>query len=320
MKVVPFSFACITLLLTASALAQEKKPVEANQWLTKMAVAARELTYTGTFVHQLGQRMETMRISHLYDESGELEKLETLDGPAREIVRHNDTVHCYFPESRVVKQEQGRARRYFPALIGESAERLIVHYQVELDAVERVAGYDCQVMWLRPRDRLRFAHRLCAELKSGLLLKAAIANERGEPVEQVAFSTLSIGAPLSRDSLRSAYVGEQHTWKTDASNWSAPASAWYVKEVPPGFRKIMEMQRRMPGQAGPVRQMVFSDGLAAFSVFIEPENRKHPVRGARQVGPVSVLTKHTDEHLITVLGEVPIASLEQVANAVSLRK
>ena len=174
MRLISLSFACFSLLLAGAALGQDRKSAEASKWLTRIAASARELTYSGTFVHQFGRRMETMRISHLFDDKGELEKLETLDGPPREIVRENETVHCYFPESRVVKLEQGRARRYFPALIGESAEKLNANYEVRLEAIERVAGYDCQVLWLQPKDQLRFAHRLCAEIKSGLLLKAAI--------------------------------------------------------------------------------------------------------------------------------------------------
>lgn len=323
MRLISLSFACLSLLLAGAALGQDRKSAEASKWLTRIAASARELTYSGTFVHQFGQRMETMRISHLFDDKGELEKLETLDGPPREIVRENETVHCYFPESRVVKLEQGRARRYFPALIGESAEKLNANYEVRLDAIERVAGYDCQVLWLQPKDQLRFGHRLCAEIKSGLLLKAAIANQHNELVEQVAFTALTIGAPMRREALRSAYVDDQRNWRTDASNWerAAPESAWYVKEAPAGFRKIMEMQRRMHGRAEPVRQMVFSDGLAAISVFIEPNNGvPPPLRGPRQLGLVSVLTKQLAEHQITVLGEVPQLSLEQVANAVGLRK
>lgn len=323
MRLISLSFACWSILFAGAAFAQDKKSADASNWLTRITTAARELTYSGTFVHQFGQRMETMRIGHLFDEKGELEKLETLDGPAREIVRENETVHCYFPENRVVKLEQGRARRYFPALIADTAENLNSYYEVRLDAMERVAGYDCQVLWLRPRDQLRFAHRLCAELKSGLLLKAAIANQQNELVEQVAFTALTIGAPLRREALRSAYVGERQNWRTDTSNWerAAPESAWFVKEAPAGFRKIMEMQRRMHGRADPVRQMVFSDGLAAISVFIEPNNGvPAPLRGPRQLGLVSVVTKQLAEHQITVLGEVPQLSLEQVANAVGLRK
>jgi sigma-E factor negative regulatory protein RseB len=323
MRLVSFSFACLSLLAAAAALAQDKKSADAAHWLTRMASAARELTYSGTFVHQFGPRMETMRIAHLFDDKGEIEKLETLDGPPREVVRENETVHCYFPESRVVKLEQGRARRYFPALIGESAASLSANYHVRAGATERVAGYDCQMIWLQPKDQLRFGHRFCAEAKTGLLLKAAITNEQGEPLEQVAFTALRIGGPISRESLRSAYFDEQHDWKTDASNWerTAPEGAWYVKDAPPGFRKIMEMQRRMHGRAEPVRQLVLSDGLAAISVFIEPRSSiPPPLRGPRQRGLVSVLTKQLAEYQITVLGEVPELSLQQVANAVSLRK
>jgi sigma-E factor negative regulatory protein RseB len=318
------ALACLPLFAAGIVLAQEKKPAaDASNWLPRIAAAARELTYSGTFVHQLGPRMETMRISHLYDASGEAEKLEALDGPPREIVRENETVHCYYPESRMVKLEQGRARRYFPALIGDNPEGLVAHYELRLGATERVAGYDCQVIWLRPKDQLRYAHRLCAELKTGLLLKAAIADERGEPAEQVAFTALDIGAHITRQSLRSAYAEAQRSWRTDASNWerNAPESGWHIRDIPAGFRKIMEMQRRMHGRAEPVRQIVFSDGLAAISVFIEPKSSIPPaLRGPRQLGLVSVLTKELDDHHITVLGEVPQVSLKQVANAVSLRK
>src|SRR5687768_8069142 len=89
-----------SLLYGAVAQAQNG---EALQWLERTYSASQHLSYTGTFLYQHGDHIETSRIARLVDPSGVHERLETLDGMPREIIRNNDEVTCYLPASMTIK-------------------------------------------------------------------------------------------------------------------------------------------------------------------------------------------------------------------------
>src|SRR5690606_37831240 len=170
---------------TADGLAAQEvtTPAEGMRLLKQMATAARELTYTGTFVYKHGARMETSRIWHLSDATGDYERLEPLDGPPREIVRTNEEVTCFDPGDKTARVERWTAARRFPAVVSEQLSAIMSNYSVRKGALSRVAGHDCRIAALEPRDALRYGHVFCAELKTGLPLRAATVNERNETVE-----------------------------------------------------------------------------------------------------------------------------------------
>lgn len=293
-------------------------------WLRKIAYAARQLNYTGTFVYQHGNQVETSRIIHLADASGEIEKLEALDGPLREIVRKNDEVTCFFPASKTVKLEKRTARRNFPGLLPEQLAGLAENYTIRKADQERVAGFDCQAIVLEPKDNFRYGHRFCAENVSGLLLKARMLNDRSETLEQFAFTQLTLGGSIDKESLKPRYDGRGPGWKTDQSGPSDAGNAstgWTVGSTPPGFRKTMEMRRTLFNRSTPVTHLVFSDGLAAVSVFIEPlQKDSSMLPGLSQHGAITIFVRNHGDYRVTVLGEAPPATVTQIGNSVAYQR
>ena len=309
------------LLWAAAGLAQAQAAPEALDWLRKIYQATEKLSYTGTFVYQQGERTETSRITRRADASGGMERLEVLDGPPREVVRTRDEIRCYLPDSRTVKVDRRRDQRAFPALLPAQASVLMEHYSITMDETARIAGFDCQAIVLAPRDELRYGYKLWADVKTGMLLKARAFNRAGESVEQFTFTQLEIGdVPRERLRPRPAARG----WRVEQYA-VAPANlaeaGWSVHADLPGFRKVVEI-RRMLRHAQPVDQVVYSDGLAAISVFIEPiAGRTEPPRiGLATMGAVNVYTREVANHLVTVVGEAPAASVQRVGNRVEFRR
>lgn len=295
-------------------------PQDAVAWLHWMAKSASEAAFAGTYVHQYDSRLETLRVVHVTDHQGEHEKLEALDGAQREIIRTNEEITCYIPDSKVVKLELKRTRKFFPALIGNVAD-ITDNYTAKLGVVERVAGFDCQVVVLEPKDKFRFGHRFCGELASGLMLRATMVSDQNEVLEQFAFTQLALGSQVKREQVKSAYSDMGSTWKTDNSalqNARPIDSGWYAESLPPGFRKILEVKRKMAGKTEPVIQQIYSDGLASVSVFIEgaDANGKPPAELIQQ-GNYKLYVRPLPEQpfSIKVLGEVPGASLRQIGNS-----
>jgi len=291
--------------------------------LKQMASASRRLNYSGTFVYQHAGQNETSRIVHFVNPAGgEFEKLETLDGPAREVIRTNDQVTCYLPDSKTVIIEK-RSTRRFPALLPEQLSGVADNYVVSVTGMDRVAGYDCRVVMLEPKDKMRYGHQFCAEAGSGLPLRARTLSEKNQLLEAFAFTDLRIGGSFSREQVRSRYAAKSKEWKVDHSALAisdVPAdTGWSLTRQPTGFKKLTELKRSIAGRAAMVSHIVYSDGLAAISVFIEPLPKARPARSLSHQGAVNIYIRPVADHMVTVLGEAPAATVMQIANSLEFR-
>lgn len=313
---------CGLLLVMGSAHAVEGRPT--LDWLKTVAFAAHQTDYSGVFVYQYDNHVETSRITHVVETDSEYEKLESLDGPKREIIRHHGQVWCYISHKMVqVDSQQGRGR--FPALLPDQLSTLSENYQVKEAGLERVAGYNAQVILFQPRDSLRFAHKIWVHTDTGLLLKAAVLDDKNQIIEQYAFTQLKIGGEFDRSWVVSSKTTVAVPGKAVNSRAAADAvkagmpinSGWVVDALPVGFKKTMEILRPMRGKHAPVTQLVFSDGLSAISIFIEPaDTDEDDVNGLTSRGEVNLYHKVVDKHLLTVVGEVPPRTVMQVLDSV----
>ncbi len=315
--------ALFALGLSGGVAADPLQQSEALVLLQKIADAARKLNYAGTFVYQHGDQFETSRIVHFVDSGNEYEKLETLDGPRREVIRNNDEVLCYYPDAKIVRSDKRVARRAFPALLPEQLSSLTEFYEIRKGESERIGGFDSQALVLEPKDAMRYGHKFWADAASGLLLKARVLSERHHVVEQFSFTQVVIGAGVTREMVQPSFIMRFPEWRLDrfATNTiSEVESGWTVKNSPPGFRKILEMRRTKQGNAVLVTHMVYSDGLAAVSVFIEPAATRSRINeGLSQQGAINIYTRTVNDQMVTVLGEVPANTVMQIANSVSPR-
>lgn len=295
---------------------------DAVTWLKRISTASRQINYAGTFVYRHANQSETSRIVHWADASGEYEKLEVLDGPPREIVRNNDNVTCYLPQSKTVIIEKRTIRR-FPSLLPEQFTGISENYTVRKGEQGRVAGYDCQVIALDPKDELRYGHKFCVEIASGLPLRASMYNEKNELVESFAFTQLAIGSQVSKDMLKSRYAAMSQSWHVDKSALqraeSSADTGWVLTNQPVGFKKLTEMKRWIAGRATKISHIVYSDGLAAVSIFIEPLPKSPPPPGPSYQGAVNIYVRSQADQMLTVVGETPARTVKQIAESLSPR-
>jgi sigma-E factor negative regulatory protein RseB len=308
----------VPLLALVAGLAQAQSEPDGIALLRRIQQATQRLSYSGIFVYQRGERSETSRITRYVGPAGVVEKLETLDGVPREIVRTRDSIRCYLPKSHVVKIERRTGTRAFPGLLPDELGALARHYAIRRDGRARVAGLDCDAVLLAPRDELRYGHRLCADVRSGMLLKARIQDALGRLVEQFTFTEIAIGGvPRGRVRLPRT-PGDWRVEESAAAPADLAAAGWQIDSDLPGFRKIAEVRRRLHASDG-VGQVVYSDGLAALSVFIEPLAGQHAaVRpGLSSLGAINIVTREVSDHLVTVLGEAPAVSVQRLARRVA---
>lgn len=294
---------------------------EANLWLARVQGAAQRLNYSGNFVYQQGSQLHSSRISHAVDQSGEHEKLEILDGKSLEYIRHNDELKCYMPDSKLVVIEKRPSGERFPGLLMSSNADIDAFYKVSRIGADRVAGRACQVTLLEPRDNMRYGYRLWTDQQTGLLLKAQTINDRGDVIEQIGFTEVTIGENIDRSRFK-PNVKSWDGWRRetlDVTPAELTQSGWTLKNPVPGFQKIREVKRVFADRRE-VGQIVYSDGLANISVFIETNGTPSATEGDTNLGTINVVSRRHGEFWLTVVGEVPVNSIRQVASSLEFAK
>lgn len=287
--------------------------------LQNAATAGQQLTYQGVFVYRRGEREETSRIVHSVVGGKQRERIEVLDGSPREVVRDGDQVRCYLPEDQLVIIENQSRRQSFPAVLPYGRTDLNESYRIRKGQTGRVAGIGSQAVALEPRDEYRYGHELWVDPVSGLLLKASLLGERGEVLESFAFTQISIGGKLDRDALVPKYKQGKMAVKNVGTNEVPEAELqWTFRNPPPGFVRTSAMRRPVAdGREG--MHVVFSDGLAAMSVFIEPVGAVVDAEVAR-VGAVHVYRRQVDGYQAVVMGEVPVSAVRRLGEGIERRK
>lgn len=315
----------------ASAAAQSNDPLvvrrEVSAWLNRIHAAARNENYEGTFVFQRGGMIQSSRIVHVAEHHGdEYERLESLDGRPRTMLRHNDDVYTFIPERRLCIVDQRQSKITFPALVGSDSSTVLDVYIPRLMGVERVAGVDSQVIELDPKDHYRFGYKLWADQRTGLLLRAQTLGPDGHVLEQIAFSQIQIGSDDDHNSIAAGIrnLAGWHVIHGATSSVDMAAQGWTIKPNVAGFKEIRQLRRPMAplvsGEPVEVDQAVFSDGLSAISVFVQPGEKGARKEGYGSSGATHIMIKRMGNFWITLLGEVPLDTLQEFAVAIKYKE
>jgi sigma-E factor negative regulatory protein RseB len=315
-------YIALSLFLPAVVLAENASSVET--WLQKMHQAAHTSNYTGKFVYQQDNQLTLMRIIHAANEEGEQERLISLDGVGREVIRSKGSVTCILPDSKSVVVEKGRPEQQFPPVFPVTIENLSRYYQFSLDRLENVAGRIAQKIVISPNDQYRYGHKLWVDYQTGLLLKTHLVDKRGNLLEQFMFTEIEFLDTVPEEMLKPTVSGEKYTWHEakgeDPVNTADMASQqWVVGSLPAGFTNDMRRRHHMPNQKI-VRQLVFTDGLASVSVFIEKYQKNMPnLVGASRMGAVNAYGRLLQDHHITAVGEVPRITVQMITESVEYK-
>lgn len=295
-------------------------------WLEKMHQAAHMLNYEGTFVYGQQDQLSSIRIIHSVTESGERERLVAMDGSGRQVLRDGDRVTCIYPDSQSIMVEKSRPRAKYPPIFPVQVGELNNYYRLSLAGKDKVAGEPTRKILIKPRDNLRYGHVLWVHEKTGLLLKTNLLNEDNKPVEQFMFTQIIFLDEISEDALKPGINKEDFTWYETSGNQldseDRQDSAWRITALPPGFKQDMSRMHRIPNSVMPVEHRVYSDGLASVSVFIEKNDDKDDdhLFGGSHMGAVNVHGRTLNGYHVTVVGEVPQATVKMIGESVSYRE
>ena len=307
------------------------EPQEVRAWLMRIHQAAQERNFQGTFIVGGSGGIASARIAHYWHGPNQFERIESLDGQARTVFRHNDVVHTVWPQGRLVLIEQRSLPMTFPALLQAGDDRIADYYEVRQLGAERVAGYEASVLLVKPRDAYRYGYRLWAEKNSGLLLRADVLGAQDETLETSAFSDVVIGVrPQPELVLQGMRRLEGYrVVKPVMAATTLDAEGWSLRAAAPGFRPVSCVRRPLDDQRsadlaageGQVVQTIFSDGLTHVSIFIEPYDPQRHLRPMlASVGATQTLMQRHADWWITVLGDVPTATLRAFFGALERKR
>lgn len=308
--------ALLSPFLLALALgAQFAHAADAVEWLVKANEAARELNYAGTYFYRHGEHEEVLRVSHRVVGRQELQKIEVLDGPRREFIRINDDVYCHLADGKTVRIDKSAVQRFFPAVVPKDPARLNQYYKPKLGGSGKVAGRDCQIVILEPRDPYRYTQMVWVDRATSLPLRSQTVGDQGVSLSIFVFSEIDIGKRPDRAMFDVRMAGK----RTQAAGVKLGAmdDVWKITP-PPGYARILESLRPLPGIKTPVLHSVYSDGMSNLSVFIEPilDEDDMGLEGLSTEGAMNIYARRVEGHKVTALGEVPPAALLEMANSV----
>lgn len=297
-----------------------------SDWLMRMHEASRGRSYVGTLVVSSNTgAMSTARIWHACDRGQQVERVESLTGAPRSTLRRNGELTTFLPESRLVRTEKSEPLGLFPGLLKSDESSIPEFYAARRVGTDRVAGFEAEVVELKPKDQLRFGYRIWSEKRTGLVVKLQTTDTDGAVLEQAAFSELQLDVPVRADKL-SRMMAAPVGWrveKAEAVKTSAEAEGWQLKSVVAGFKPISCYRRPLAGSppSQGTLQWIFSDGLAAVSLFLEPFDRqRHVQEGLFASGATQTLARRVEDWWLTAVGEVPPQTLKAFAQSLERRK
>ncbi|WP_100640008.1 MucB/RseB C-terminal domain-containing protein [Marinobacter salexigens] len=318
----PLFLVLLLMLSTAMPAHTAASEKTAADWLEQLGPALNMTSYRGVFVYARGSNVHSMQIAHRYHNGIVEERLVLQDGGSGEIVRRDMNVVCVLPEQGKVQLDEIIPSGPFAEAFTSQLIPVNQWYRAELKGEDRIAGYEVVTVSLTAKDRHRYSHSLWLEKTTGLLVKSHVRAADGEVLEHFQFTSLEITEDIPDGELVIRTEGREVSRTlggAGAQEGFSKASrmhGWHLDWRPEGFEPAAA-----PG-SGKGQAVAFSDGLAAFSVFVEPAGKVSMPTGASRIGATTIYMRQLESgnnaFLVTVVGELPPASARQVAESVRI--
>lgn len=307
----------VSSVLVLALLGNAASAQEARDWLERMSRAVDELNYRGTFVHMLDGTLETLQIVHRNADGQSGERILALDGAGREIVRQGDQVQGILPDRRIVLLETRSDVSPLVAVLPSNTAELAPHYDIKLGGGARIAERSAQVLEIKPLDEFRYGYMLWLDQETAMPLQSQLIDDQGKVVEQILFTDIEIPADIPPAALEPTI--DTTGFATLRAPDSTPLAAeilWRAAAVPGGFKLSVATQSPIAGSDTPVEHLVYSDGLATVSVFIEdPETKAEVGEGFSTVGSTNAYSLTLRGRKVTAMGEVPRQTVRTIASS-----
>ncbi|RYU62992.1 transcriptional regulator [Methylolobus aquaticus] len=287
--------------------------------LEKMRTAMSELQYRGIIAYSRDNKVEHIEFVHAVSNGVEHERLVSLSGPMREVIRQGQEVRCYLHDSRTVLVETKTAGRDLFDLPA-NFQQLRPNYMFILGGRDRIAQRDAQAVAIIARDDMRYGRRVWVDSSSNLPLKVEIIDGTDTVVEQMVFSSLDLATPVSAEQLEPSTKTGPNDWETrEQVGLPIDSLRWTLHGVPVGFQIASFRRIRNGAMNRPVEHLLLSDGLTSVSVYFDEVGEKLVVGQPTASGAIHSFSRKIDDFLVTAIGEIPARTAQAIANGIRHR-
>ena len=307
--------AWIAFILAVATTASADEP---QNWLERMNQALTTLNYDGVFSHIQGGTVETLRIIHRVQDGSVTERLVSLDGSGREFIRTGSQLACYLPDARTVLIEQQPQKSFLLGRLPKFDASTSRFYDIKALKRTRIIGRKARLIVVTPKDDYRYGYRLWIDEATGMPLRTQLCDGAGHVIEQVVFASIVTPQRIPDSAFKPDVSTDGFQWLRQVPTPLPPSPlyTWSALRLPPGFHMSARASQVMPGATGLVEHLVYTDGFASVSVFVESHTHVgHTPAGSAQLGSTSTFTTVVDGHPITAVGEVPPETVKFIANS-----
>lgn len=312
----------MALALLAAAAPSAGAADDGRAWLQRMSETLATASYSGEFRLEGQGYSERMLILHRVRDGRVSERLVSLSGNRREMIRDGDEITVYLPDRRVAIIERRPDRGGLLGKLPQAGADLEKWYEVRLEGrAPELNGRPAALIQVRPRDGFRFGHRIWVDEATAMPVRTEISDAAGRVIERLRFTRLELRRDITEAELQPGVDRSDFRWVRQAGRPPAQAPAWSVPQPPPGFRISASAVQDMIGVPTPVNQLVLSDGLASVSVFIHATAPgQAPATGSSRAGTASSFSAVVQGHQVTAVGEVPPGTLKAIVSGVVHRE
>lgn len=311
----------------------------AADWLLRLSSAARSSNYQGVLVYKGDETLETFHVTHRYQDGLERERVQSVTGEVREVLRQNDMLTCILPREQRLTMNQPTPKGLFPSLSVHRIAMIEERYEIKELPGQRIAGRQCRGVRVAPRDEMRYGYEVFADAETAVPLKVSLVRADGRVVEQVFFTAIEFPKRIADSAFETDLAPEavarasaqaadaivqthkdQPADEPDPAVGEAPQQSAMFNKLPPGFRVIRRDVRMLPNGRGQVEHVVLSDGLSAVSVYraMREAGAVEAPPGASQridqIGAVSAYSRMVGKIRITVVGEAPRQTVKMIGD------
>jgi sigma-E factor negative regulatory protein RseB len=279
-----------------------------------MMQAVHQTNYDGYLVYLHGNNLESLRAVHTVEDGHEIERLFSLNGEAREVVRDNDSVTRILPNEKAISTtKRFMNKQYFSGFFVLDPEEIEKNYQLDLQGTGRIADRATNIISFTPRDSLRYGYRLHLDDHYALPLQWEMFDHDDNLVSSIMFTQISIGTSVKDsgpllEKGETSVVEEEPTLSNSDYFPEKLAQNWAFSSLPKGFYIKHHRQGIPHHKTRNIEHYIFSDGIASFSVYIE-ETDKVRLNGLANLGALNAFGVYLNGYQVTAVGEVPPETL-----------
>jgi sigma-E factor negative regulatory protein RseB len=312
-------FSGLLAAVTVVGAGQASAADDPSGWLLKVSDAARQANYQGVVIYRDARTMEVMRVVHRQHGGRIQERLTSLTGKPRDILRQGDEVACLVADEPV-QASGGIPQSLFPVMSQAVLAQASQHYELRDLGKARVAGRACHGVALAPRDDFRYGYEICADEATAVPLRVRLMDRAGREVEQLMFTEVAFPSSIDEAAFALPAGAAGYSAARDGATQATAdggSADWQLAKLPPGFRVVMHSQKPAPGGQGIVEQVLLSDGLSAVSVFGVRTAAETMFQGVSQIGAMNAYGRHVGGYHVTVVGEVPEKTVRLIGDGLT---